>query len=629
MITKMKKLTFLITNKEYDSFIAEIRKLGVVHIDQLQSGATSSEFENAKNLDTRIDNTLKTLDFAKDSYTTEKELQIQTVSENISKKDILSRVEKLIGQIDQLTVKETEVKHAIDSVNKEIAKLEPWGEFDFDTVRKIEEEGCNVSFWTCPSKLFKAEWTDLYFAIPVNEINKKVYFITFFQEKPDITAESIELPEKKLSDLLSGRKDLETQLSELQEQYLVYNAEGRELLNRAKVENQNDISLSKVHLCGETIADDYLKLMVGWVPADKEEPLHHYLDDNKIFYEEENPTEKDDVPVEIKNDQYSSLFEPILKMYSLPSYKDLDITPFFAPFFMLFFGLCLGDAGYGLIVLAASIFLFFKSSEKVKPYAKLGIYLGATTVVCGLLTGTFLGIDLSQQNWAFLAPVKKLFVNENNYTLFGYSPMMVISVIIGLVQVLLGMVLAGIKAAKLHGWKFAIGKMSWVVGIITTIIAFGVPACGVQLPTVLLYILYGIIGLAVIGIFFCNSPDKNVFMNFGVGLWDTYGMATGLLGDLLSYIRLFALGLTGGVLGSVFNQLAMQMTDGMNWWVRWLPMLLILLFGHGINFALCMISSFVHPMRLTFVEFFKNADFEGGGKAYEPFAIKKYEGAEA
>ena len=255
----------------------------------------------------------------------------------------------------------------------------------------------------------------------------------------------------------------------------------------------------------------------------------------------------------------------------------------------------------------------------------MGIYLGATTVVCGLLTGTFFGIDLSQQSWAFLAPVKKLFITDKNFTLFGYSPMMVISVIIGLIQVLLGMVLAGMKAAKLHGWKYAIGKISWVVAIITAIVAFGLPACGVNFPQVVTYVLYGIIALALIGIFFVNSPGKNIFMNFGTGLWDTYGMATGLLGDLLSYIRLFALGLTGGVLGSVFNQLAFDMTSSMSWAIRWLPMLIILLFGHGINFALCMISSFVHPMRLTFVEFFKNADFEGGGKAYEPFKIKKYQ----
>jgi V/A-type H+-transporting ATPase subunit I len=101
-------------------------------------------------------------------------------------------------------------------------------------------------------------------------------------------------------------------------------------------------------------------------------------------------------------------------------------------------------------------------------------------------------------------------------------------------------------------------------------------------------------------------------------------MSTGLLGDLLSYIRLFALGLTGGVLGSVFNSLATDMTESMPAYIRWLPMILILLFGHGINFALCIISSFVHPMRLTFVEYFKNAEFEGGGKEYTPFKMKKY-----
>ena len=196
---------------------------------------------------------------------------------------------------------------------------------------------------------------------------------------------------------------------------------------------------------------------------------------------------------------------------------------------------------------------------------------------------------------------------------------MVISVIIGFIQVLLGMLLAGAKAAKLNGWRFAVGKVSWVLGLFTTVICFGLPFCGVVIPTVINYILYGIIGLSVLGIFFYNSPDKNIFKNFGTGVWDTYGMATGLLGDLLSYIRLFALGLTGGVLGGVFNSLALDMTATLPLWLRILVMVIILLLGHGITFALSMISAFVHPMRLTFVEFFKNADFAGGGKEYDPF----------
>ena len=97
-------------------------------------------------------------------------------------------------------------------------------------------------------------------------------------------------------------------------------------------------------------------------------------------------------------------------------------------------------------------------------------------------------------------------------------------------------------------------------------------------------------------------------------------MVSGLLGDVLSYIRLFALGLAGGILGNVFNQLALDLSSGMPAYIGWLPMLLILLIGHGLNFMLCIISSVVHPLRLTFVEFYKNAGFEGGGKAYHPFS---------
>ena len=203
--------------------------------------------------------------------------------------------------------------------------------------------------------------------------------------------------------------------------------------------------------------------------------------------------------------------------------------------------------------------------------------------------------------------------------------MMVISVIIGMVQVLLGMILKGCKAIKNYGWPYAVGTFSWVVVLLGAIVLYGLPACGVELAIWVQYLLMGIIGISAVGIFLYNNPASykkpvlGVLSNIGGGVWETYGMATGLLGDLLSYIRLFALGLTGGVLGGVFNSLALDMTADLDLWLRILVMVLILLLGHGITFALSMISAFVHPMRLTFVEFFKNADFAGGGKEYDPF----------
>lgn len=125
-------------------------------------------------------------------------------------------------------------------------------------------------------------------------------------------------------------------------------------------------------------------------------------------------------------------------------------------------------------------------------------------------------------------------------------------------------------------------------------------------------------GLSAVLIFFLNSPGKNPFMNVGLGLWDTYNMATGLLGDVLSYVRLFALGLSGGILASVFNSLALGLRPD-NLIGGSIVFLLIFLFGHSINMFMNVLGAFVHPLRLTFVEFYKNAEFAGGGKKYNPF----------
>lgn len=369
-----------------------------------------------------------------------------------------------------------------------------------------------------------------------------------------------------------------------------------------------------------------LHLILGWVRADSTEALISYLDQSHIYYEMENPAFEDEVPVHITNGKFSRLFEPILKMYSLPNYNDLDPTTFFAPFFMLFFGLCMGDAGYGVLITIVGLYVAQKGSESMRPMGKLVTCLGASTIVCGLLMGSMFGLDLTQQNWAFLEPVKPYFLNDNGVGLmFGYSPMMVISVIIGMIQVLLGMILKGCKAIKNYGWPYAVGTFSWVVFLMAAIVLYGLPACGVALPVFVEYALLGVIGLSAVGIFLYNNPSsyKNpalgLLSNIGGGVWATYGMATGLLGDLLSYIRLFALGLTGGVLGGVFNSLAVDMSASLPLVFRILVMVIILLLGHAVTFGLSMISAFVHPMRLTFVEFFKNADFGGGGKAYDPF----------
>ena len=618
MIEKMKKFTFLVTDKEYEGFISSLRQQGVVHVQQLQQGASSQELQQALDLESRYVAALRVLDSAAKTYQVAP--HAPALGQASDSLEVLTRIENIQAE-------EQTLMHERDAIEKDIRVLEPWGNFDMKALQRLAQaSGLTVGFFRCSSKFFRQEWADHYFAIPVNEMSKSTYFLTFSEEKPDIEAEQIFLPQESLQEKRAQLDSVLQKLDLIHGELLYIEKQLRSVLLDGQSQTRDSIQLERVHLSDERVAGDSLRLLVGWVRADRTEELTTVLDADHIFYEMEDPAFEDDVPVQITNGRFTSLFEPILRMYSLPNYHDLDPSFYFAPFFMLFFGLCLGDGGYGLLVLFGGLAVAKFCKGDVCNYGRLMAWLGMMTVICGLLMGTFFGIDLSQQDWAFLAPVKPYFLNDNGVgPIFGYSPMMVLSVIIGLIQVLLGMILKGCKAVKNYGFAYGIGTFCWVAAIILAVILYGLPACGMQLPQPVQYILMALIGISALGIFFYNSPGSyrrpllGLLGNIGGGVWATYGMATGLLGDLLSYIRLFALGLTGGVLGGVFNSLAIDMTSSLPVMVRWIPMILILLAGHGITFALSMISAFVHPMRLTFVEFFKNADFEGGGKEYSPF----------
>ena len=250
-----------------------------------------------------------------------------------------------------------------------------------------------------------------------------------------------------------------------------------------------------------------------------------------------------------------------------------------------------------------------KVGTDFKPYLSLFQFLGLAALIVGTCTGSFFGIALVDVP-AF-ASVKDYFVNSDN--------LMTFSIIIGLVQIVFGKAVAALKIMSQKGTKYGIAPFAWVFIIIALCCAFGLPMLNVQLSDMVKNVFLGIAAAGLLVAFFYNSPGKNIFLNFGTGLWNTYNMASGLLGDTLSYIRLFAIGLTGAILGGVFNSLAVDMTEGMNVVLRAVCMLLILLVGHAINIGLCTISSLVHPLRLIFVEYYKNAEFEGGGKAYQPF----------
>ena len=497
------------------------------------------------------------------------------------------------------------------SLEKDIAYMDIWGEFSYANIRRLKKAGFDVTFFSCPTSKYEPKWGEEYNAFLVNNFQSVTYFVTVTKTGTpiDIDAERPKMPDRGLAKLHLAMEQLLDNIKVLNNQLKEYAAGQYNTLIELEKNIQNEFNLSNTLVQTDREAGDKLMLLEGFVPTEEAPAMEVALEKEGYYFQELDIQDGDRVPIKLKNNKFSRLYEPITKMFSLPNYAEFDPTPFFAPFFMLFFGLCFGDGGYGLLVIIACAIMKRKVGTDFKPYLSLFQYLGLAALIVGTCTGSFFGIALVDVP-AF-ASVKDYFVNSDN--------LMTFSIIIGLVQIVFGKAVAALKIMSQKGTKYGIAPFAWVFIIIALCCAFGLPMLNVQLSDMVKNVFLGIAAAGLLVAFFYNSPGKNIFLNFCTGLWNTYNMASGLLGDTLSYIRLFAIGLTGAILGGVFNSLAVDMTEGMNVVLRAVCMLLILLVGHAINIGLCTISSLVHPLRLIFVEYYKNAEFEGGGKEYKPF----------
>ena len=605
MITKMKKLTFLVYHKEYEEFLNSLRELGVVHIVEKQQGAAdNTELQENIRLFNRLAATLKLLQNQKH----EKNAVIATEG------GTATRGMQVLDEVDALQTEHGKLSQQLQSYAKEKEVLEVWGNFEPTGIQKLKDAGYIIGFYSCSEGNYKEEWETEYNAMIVNRISSKVFFVTVTKagQEVDLDVEQAKLPAYSLS-RLEALYDTPEQAIEGNEKKLVALSETDiPSLKAALKELQSQIEFSKVVLSSEQTAGDKLMLIEGWAPAYSKVEIEAYLNDAHVYYEITDPMPGDNVPIRLNNKGFFAWFEPICKLYMLPKYNELDLTPFFAPFFMVFFGLCLGDSGYGLFLfLGATAYrlLAKKVTPSMKSIISLIQVLSASTFFCGLLTGTFFGANIYDLDWPIVQRLKHAVLMDNN-------DMFRLSLILGVIQILFGMVLKAVNQTIQFGFKYAIATIGWIILLVSTAVSALFASSELLSMGGTAYKVVLCISGAMIFLF--NTPGKNIFMNIGLGLWDSYNMVTGLLGDVLSYVRLFALGLSGGILAGVFNSLAVGMSPD-NVIAGPIVMVLIFVIGHAINMFMNVLGAMVHPMRLTFVEFFKNSGYEGGGKEYKPF----------
>ncbi|MBN8852726.1 MAG: hypothetical protein BGO55_03115 [Sphingobacteriales bacterium 50-39] len=394
---------------------------------------------------------------------------------------------------------------------------------------------------------------------------------------------SEEDPDKNTSDIVEQLAS--SYLSSLQKEHLTLTAKEE---------------LYRIMINTEVACEGKVRVLEGFVPRAQRKVFAGFLDSKKIAYLQKRARFSDDPPILIRNNWFNRLFEPIAELFSLPSYKDLDLTIFFAPFFALFFGFGMNDSGYGILLFAGATIVKIVGKPRVKrSYLTLVQLLGVITFFFGFITGNFFGVSLA--DIPGLSFLKGYFLKDQQ--------IFTLAIAIGFVQILFGMMLQGINKMVKFGFRYGLPQVGWIMIILHLVNMFYFKVWPLY-SHIDIYIGLGLI------IFFAD-PDAGFFKGIGTGIWELFGI-TGLMGDLLSYIRLFALGVSSAILALVINNIAGQIEKTA--FIGPILFLIILVFGHSLNLFVASLGAFVHTMRLTFVEFYKNAGFTGGGNPYKPFS---------
>ena len=608
------KYSFILLSEETEGFLNKLQEMGVVDVTR---SAKPVDENSAKMLDDaaaakRVINKLEGIDYSKDA-------DMEAIGAAAAR-TILS--DNLTEGAQKSFVELMELEAARSAAEKDVRSRLPWGDFDKTRLDSLESLGYAVRYYIVPVKKFSSDWAQLYPLEVISKDSSNVWFVTISNKAEEYAfpADSVSAPEGSWKEAQAEVDRLNSRIIEVKGALSAYKAAIPQI-EASYQKGLVDLDMYLAKAATESAADNLINILEGFAPVENDAQLCNEFDQMGILYIKEDAAEEDNPPIRLKNNRFVKMFEPLTGMYGMPGYTEYDPTPVVSVFFLLFFAMCMGDAGYGLVLMLAGIALN-KGWVKIGMFDGLGSLiatLGTATAVIGAALGTFFGMSIVNLLPESMVGVRAYydFVGGRIATPLGELPFqMLLALGIGVFHLCLAMVIKAVGYTKRFGIKENIATWGWIILIVGGIIVALLGATAILDENIIKWAVIAIGVVSALSIYIFNTPGRNPLINFGAGLWDTYNMVTGVMGDVLSYIRLYALGLAGGMLGAAFNDLAMMVKGDSI--VSWMPFVLILLLGHVLNVLMSALGAFVHPLRLNFVEYFKNAGFEGKGKAYNP-----------
>ena len=582
MITPMRKITFVGLEAEKERFLERLQQVGGTHLIH------SREAVEAQDLARELQRVVEARKFLA------KKGQKGKPEKKLDARQICSRREEL-GHLEARLVSE------IGALRKERVAAEPWGDFNAEDLEALRNKGLHVQFYRVPRKIFES--------LPLGEIlhqvtresAAEVCFVTFSSEPVELGVAPERPPARSAAAIDLEISYKQAKLEEIEKEYAAL-AEHLEALEKAEAELTDLLEHRRAVLNARRELDNRLFVVQCWSPVPADELLGRIGSSFLLYHYVEDPRPEERVPVLLQNPPTFDSGEDLVKVYSYPSYNDFDPSPFVLYCFAVFFGMIVGDAGYGLVLLGLTWWLrrrFPSRSPFAVRFFRLLYVLSASVIAFGVITASYFGVKLNPQS-----PLLRVCLFDMT-TKEGQNQVMILSILMGMAHISLSQL---IKFRLSRNWSC----LGWIVVIWAGYFLIqSRMGKGAENPVA----LYGLIaGLAIVFLF--SSTSRSPLTRIAEGLQGLIGIVQ-IFGDILSYLRLFALGIATVYMAQTFNMLGGRILESMPF-VGVVLAALVLLAGHGINFLLAMMGGVIHGLRLNFLEWYRWC-FEGDGLPFRPF----------
>lgn len=637
MIVPMKKVSLIIKGDTKTETLKTLRKMGIMQVEISEGSGEKLDKLKAQ---------ISMLESAIFSVQEKKQKKVEAKDATVS--EALSLAKEIVSLADE---KKDCLAERI-AIEAEIERIKSWGDINPDSIKDLAEKGINVLLYEMP----KSEYQDLNGDVKILKMEETKNSVKFLIFELGVEGERevidslnnyrVELPQVSTTELMQKVDELNSRIEVLDEKISSYAGYVGSIKKAIKAcEKDVEFEVYASGMMNENISADgngdlSVSCFNGYVEAENIDLLKQKAKENSWGLVVEEPTEEDNVPTKLKNNKFVSLIYPLTDfLNTVPGYYEYDISGWFLAFILIFFGMIFGDGGYGLLICIAAAIPIVKAlvaKKEVPPTFLLVGLFGLSTVIWGTLTCTWFGLTPEQlPQWLQNLSIPVIsnvyedtiwvpFWMENGAGLTTAMNLQIFCFILALIQLMIAHVKVAITCRKSLKILGEIGSMIELIGMFYLVLSFVVSSEVFSMGLVISGIPVGTVSIVFIAVgftlnFIFANYEGSIVKSILASLVNIVSVLLGifnLFSDIVSYIRLWAVGLAGAAISATVNEMAGPLFGNFMFMVL---AIVLLVFGHGLNMILNVLSVIVHGVRLNTLEFSNHLGMAWSGYKFKPF----------